>query len=423
MTEAGERIPRLRRRADFSRVQLTGEEGFLLSRIDGRTSVHLLAQLLGRNPNEVEELLRRLVREGLVTYQKPGEEALDASSDLSELWPTGKKPTNRAPSASDYGEFEFPEDRLIEVCDLTEEERKRILWFEAHLEIWTYYDILQVDRRADAKAIKRAYFARSKEWHPDRFRRPILGSFAKSIERIFGRIQHANKALEDEKSRTAYDQSTVFEASATDLDEFGRAQNKLEREARRALEREERRLRNNPLRQRVQRSRELIQHAEEAKATGDVTGALRALKLAQAYSAQAVEGSNNDIDVLAAAASGERVEAYIKRGRKYESLLHWAEAVAEFRTARGIAPEKGEVMTRLAYCLLHEGTDIQEARQLAQQGAALLPDDPDAHYVLGLCYEKVDMDKLAQGSYAKALELKPNHGEAKKRIKKLKWGF
>ena len=52
-----------------------------------------------------------------------------------------------------------------------------------------------------------------------------------------------------------------------------------------------------------------------------------------------------------------------------------------------------------------------------------LPDDPEAHFVLGMCYEKGGMDKAAVREYSRAIELKPNHSEAKKRLKKMKWGF
>ena len=45
--------------------------------------------------------------------------------------------------------------------------------------------MLEIDRKADVKEIKRAYFLLSKEFHPDRFFRRELGTFGVRIERIF----------------------------------------------------------------------------------------------------------------------------------------------------------------------------------------------------------------------------------------------
>jgi Flp pilus assembly protein TadD len=69
------------------------------------------------------------------------------------------------------------------------------------------------------------------------------------------------------------------------------------------------------------------------------------------------------------------------------------------------------------------GRDPHEANVHAHKAVSLLPDDPEAHFVLGMCYEKGGMAKAAVRAFSRAIELKPNYAEAKKRLKKLKWGF
>ena len=73
--------------------------------------------------------------------------------------------------------------------------------------------------------------------------------------------------------------------------------------------------------------------------------------------------------------------------------------------------------------MLRGGRDAQVAVLHAQKGVQALPKDPEAHFVLGLCYDRGGKDKAAARALAKAVELKPNYKEAKKRLRELKWGF
>ncbi len=57
-SEQEQRIPRLASRWDPSDMQLSPEEGFLLSRIDGHTPWNQLRQIGGIPPEEVESVPR-----------------------------------------------------------------------------------------------------------------------------------------------------------------------------------------------------------------------------------------------------------------------------------------------------------------------------------------------------------------------------
>ena len=62
-------------------------------------------------------------------------------------------------------------------------------------------------RGADAKAVKRAYFELSKEFHPDRYFRREIGSFAERLERIFKKIVEAYELLSDPTTRAEIERS------------------------------------------------------------------------------------------------------------------------------------------------------------------------------------------------------------------------
>ena len=71
--------------------------------------------------------------------------------------------------------------------DLSAVQRERIDEVFREQKTMGLYDLLDVARAADKKAIKRAYFERANELHPDGFFRKRLGSFKPKMEAVFGR--------------------------------------------------------------------------------------------------------------------------------------------------------------------------------------------------------------------------------------------
>src|SRR5215475_10921449 len=131
-------------------LRLTPSEGFLLSRIDGVTPWASLRQIAGMPADEVDACLARWIAQGIVA--------------LTDAPPSD---AGAAPAA----------DALDPSLDLPLELQRRILDFEARLDR-PYHDLLGVAVDADARAIKRAFFALSKEFHPDRYFRRNVGSHA-----------------------------------------------------------------------------------------------------------------------------------------------------------------------------------------------------------------------------------------------------
>ena len=64
-------VPRIARMPQASDGALSTLEGFVLSRIDGRTKVSVVSQLVGRPIEEVAEIMLRLEHVGLVDLQRP----------------------------------------------------------------------------------------------------------------------------------------------------------------------------------------------------------------------------------------------------------------------------------------------------------------------------------------------------------------
>lgn len=89
--------------------------------------------------------------------------------------------------------------------DLTAAQQARIAEVASTLRQLDYYDLLGVPLEADTQEIKRAYYARVKEFHPDRFFRKRLGSFGKKLDAIIERMTEANNVLCSPGARSLYD--------------------------------------------------------------------------------------------------------------------------------------------------------------------------------------------------------------------------
>ncbi len=187
-SERERRIPRLTSSWDPSRLRLSPEEGFLISRIDGHTSWTLLRQIGGIDPEEVDRCIERWVSEGVVVIEQGEASGAEISAQIAEAEPEAKEIDGATDS------------RIDASLDIAPELQVQILEFEASLDR-PYFDLLGVPRDADKKQIKRAYFALSKVYHPDRYFRAKLGDFAARLERIFRKLVEAYELLSDPATR------------------------------------------------------------------------------------------------------------------------------------------------------------------------------------------------------------------------------
>jgi DnaJ-domain-containing protein 1 len=153
-------------------VRLSPVEGFVLSRVDGRTSYAEICALTGLGEEATLEILRKLRRERLIV--NPGE-AAEASS-LLERHDDGS-PVDPSELAEGPGLDTPTKLRIVRL-------HRRIKGLKAH-------ELLGLHPGADAAAVKRAYFAASKDVHPDRYYGQDLGRFRDRLNDIFAQLTWA----------------------------------------------------------------------------------------------------------------------------------------------------------------------------------------------------------------------------------------
>ena len=89
--------------------------------------------------------------------------------------------------------------------DLRPDQRMAIEVASDGIENKSFYEILLLPRTADERAIKRAYYRLSKEYHPDKFYRKELGAYKEKLEAIFNKVNEAYRVLSDLDAREDYD--------------------------------------------------------------------------------------------------------------------------------------------------------------------------------------------------------------------------
>jgi curved DNA-binding protein CbpA len=236
-------------------LRLSATEGFVLSRIDGRTSESELTAATSLPVSTVRAALEKLESLKVIVYAsrpppvvppprapatvsaKAGASGSPPAGSASIPTPSGQSSSgpprpgqSGGPGPSGPGTATTPEPgankedstvaarvraamaavpadspELAEEVDLAPELRLRILGTSAVLESLDYYEVLGVSRAADKKGVKRAYFEIAALVHPDRYFRKHIGSYKLKMETLFGRATQALDTLSSKELRAEYD--------------------------------------------------------------------------------------------------------------------------------------------------------------------------------------------------------------------------
>jgi len=153
--------------------------------------------------------------------EAPAPAALSSTPSLSSA--------KRGPAASDAG---------VSFSGAEQEARARIAAKAAELEGKNHWQVLGVEQSADAAALKKAYFALSRDFHPDSFAGLNLGAAQQQLETVFATIQDAYAVLTDPNKRGEYEAKVKLEQGGGSSDigaifaaesDFNRIKNLVER--------------------------------------------------------------------------------------------------------------------------------------------------------------------------------------------------
>jgi hypothetical protein len=243
--DVGETAQRLRQNPTFDPLKagFGTEEYFVWSRFDGNTSIKDLILMTGLPTDRAIEIVRTLYKRGAIgptvaTGRAPTTPSVappppPSSAARSTTPPpsiartrTGVPSLGRTPTpqsspppvgrttristtpgvgaSTPIPPLDAPTDQertaLDEPGALPLEDRRRVLSALRLVAAGDPWALLGVARGADKKALKRAFFERSKLFHPDRFYGKSLGAYLGRLHVVFEALSRAHDDLTDERA-------------------------------------------------------------------------------------------------------------------------------------------------------------------------------------------------------------------------------
>jgi curved DNA-binding protein CbpA len=188
----------------YQKISLNPSEGFVLSRVDGVSSVEEIASISPLGDEATFRCVYGLVSAGVLEIEvrrvtappRAAPEPLEIPKPEAETL-SRDKPKVEAPAGPS------PEEQAI---------RDDIIAKHAALAQASYYELLGLTRAASDGEVKKAYYAVAKKYHPDRHHSPYLQDIHGLLEELFMKITEAYELLSNPLERRRYDSNLRNEA-------------------------------------------------------------------------------------------------------------------------------------------------------------------------------------------------------------------
>ena len=388
-----------RKDVDYKNLKLqpTPEEYFLLSRVTGNVTIAELCTISMMSREKTFEALERLEQAGLIEIPRKappsfGQEDLSGKSEQAVPAPPSVAPATPAkPAASvaeassapsevkanalatdrpDYAYFpvgiehhRYDDAVLAEEVSLDAEQKKEILYVYDYLERVDCYALLGLNRDAERKEVRTAFFTMSKRFHPDLYFGQSLGSYQSKVEAIFQAINKAQQVLSHKQKRADYD---------------------------------------------AQLGQPMAAPVAPAKPP-------QASELQLRQPSPSVAPTAAPLDPAEQRKREMAFTVLLRRGEKHEMAGELVEAAKEYRNAFGIKHDAA-VALRAAGLLMRSGSEhLEEAIALAKAALNENPRESRAMLLIGDAYEEQGRLDDALSYYDRILSVEPGHKVATQR--------
>lgn len=338
----------------YQKISLTPSEGFVLSRVDGVSTVADIAAISPLGEEETIRCIYGLVSAGVLEIQG-GEQAADEApveEEKVDIPMPEAETLDRSAAAQPKPAGPTPEEQAI---------RDDILKRHAALSSATLYDLLGISMNASGAELKKAYYAMAKKYHPDRHHSPFLHDVHGQLEELFLKVQQAYQKLSDPLSRRRYDSSLRTEAPRG-----------------------------------------------EVPTTGPAPGAPTIEGHPPAVTGSAEPEAPRPTDKMA--------EAQFREGKRHFTEMRYFDAIQCLREAVRLAPQKGHYHKLLAQALVKNPHWRKEAEEHFQKALESDQFDPECFVGLGEIYEAAGMSSRAQKMFAQALNYDPSNEIAREKV-------
>jgi tetratricopeptide (TPR) repeat protein len=178
-------VPVLTDMGKIQSLNLSPEDFFILSRVNGVITVKEISQMVGFPIEKTIATLQKLLDNNVLSFKEKEE----------------KKIVAKKTSLMDVLEEEEKDPVLSKILRAT---RNRVMLMLDGLDKKNHFEVLDVSPRAGSEEVHASYLKLVKEFHPDRLYGKELGHYKQKFEKIFDRVQEAYQEIYDEQKRAAY---------------------------------------------------------------------------------------------------------------------------------------------------------------------------------------------------------------------------
>ncbi len=179
----------------LEKMDLNPQEGFIISLIDGKTTVEEILMISSLSENLTMDFLKKLAEKGVIAFDEA--EAPVSKFNLSRgqgVHLPGNSGGNSSSPSSERIKSRLPQEVVEEI-----ERMHKIC------QAMNYYDVLGLSRNATREVIQKAYRSLSRKYHPDQFYLKVSEETKSKLDMIFATISEAYSTLMDPELRKDYD--------------------------------------------------------------------------------------------------------------------------------------------------------------------------------------------------------------------------
>jgi len=186
----------------FQHISLNPVDGYVLSRVDGRSSMRQIVTLIPLPEAEVHRSLFGLVCTGVIDI---------LADEPKPARPGARRPEPPAPTGlvlADVPHQPPPSrDEKTQPLPALDQRRLEILGIYESLGRLNHFGLLGVGREASQPEISEAYARLARRFHPDGHHEPALSDLRAPLEAIFARLGQAYEVLGQPDSRARYERA------------------------------------------------------------------------------------------------------------------------------------------------------------------------------------------------------------------------
>ena len=376
----------------------------MLSRIDGHTPWRLLRQIGGLLPDEVDMCIELWLSERVIEMRG------------RERAPRRVEPAAARPPRPAAVPGRFDESQIDERLDIDVAVQRKILEMESRLSTG-YAEILGVSSDADTKAIKKAYRALSRDFHPDRYFRKQIGDFKPRLEAIFKKVLEAYELLSDPATRAEVQKAMVTQARHAEVPPAGAAPRPLT-PIERLRARMPFKIPESVLNERRRRARGFYDSARTWAENGHHLEAASSIRLAIAFDPHE-ELYKRTFASIQAGIADARIVSLLEESKGWNDASQWKDGLKSCEESLLYRPHDPELNDTAARCALAL-RELEGAREYAERAIEHSPDVGRYHRTLASVLKQSGDRGHAIRELELALELDAGDAEARKALDGLK---